>query len=88
MIHTNLSTLQTIGILCLTALLLLLFSLRYDPQKPHARYLRHGVTGLLMLFIWNLLPLPDLGVNPLSVMVTGAFGLPGLGLTAVMNLLP
>ena len=84
----DLSILQTIGILCLTALLLLLFSLRYDPQKPHARYLRHGVMGLLLLFSWNLLPLPDLGVNPLSVMVTGALGTPGLGLMAVINLLP
>lgn len=84
----DLSILQTIGILCLTALLLLLFSLRYDPQKPHARYLRHGVMGLLLLFGWNLLPLPDLGVNPLSVMVTGALGTPGLGLMAVINLLP
>lgn len=84
----DLSTLQTIGILCLTALLLTAFSLRYDPQKPHARYLRRGVTGLLLLTAWNLLPLPRLGVNPLSVMVTGALGLPGVGLMAVMNLLP
>ena len=84
----DLSILQTIGILCASAVLLLLFALRYDPQKPHARYLRHGVVGLLMLFTWNLLPLPDLGVNPLSVMVTGVLGLPGLGLTAVMNMLP
>lgn len=82
------STLQTIGVLCLTALILAILVLRYDPQKPHARYLRHGVVGLLMLCIWNLLPLPTLGVNPLSVMVTGALGLPGLGLVAVMNMLP
>lgn len=84
----DISTLQTIGVLCLTALLLTLFSLRYDPQKPHARYLRHGVVGLLMLCTWNLLPLPQLGVNPLSVMVTGSLGIPGLGLVAVMNMLP
>ena len=84
----NQSILQTIGILCASAVLLLLFALRYDPQKPHARYLRHGVVGLLLLCTWNLLPLPDLGINPLSVMVTGALGLPGVGLTAVMNLLP
>ena len=84
----DMTILQTIGILCLAALVLLLFSLRYDPQKPHARYLRHGVMGLLLLCAWNLLPLPHLGVNPLSVMVTGALGAPGLGLMAVMNLLP
>ena len=84
----DMSILQTVGILCITALLLLLFSLWYDPQKPHARYLRHGVMGLLLLCAWNLLPLPDLGINPLSVMVTGSLGAPGLGLMAVINLLP
>ncbi len=82
------SRLQSLAILIPAALLLTLFSLRYDPQKPHARWLRHGVVGLLMLCVWNLLPLPHLGVNPLSAMVTGALGLPGLGLVAVMNMLP
>ena len=80
--------LQTICILCVTALALYLLVMRYDPQRPHARYIRHGVTGLLMLLLWNLLPLPHLGVNPLSVMITGALGTPGLGLMAVVNLLP
>ena len=84
----TISILQSIAVLILTALLLTLFALRYDPQKPHARYLRHGVVGLLLLCIWNLLPLPALRVNPLSVMVTGSLGIPGLGLVAVMNLLP
>ncbi len=82
------STLQSIVILILTALALLAFSLHFDPQKPHARWLRRGVCGLLMLCAWNALPLPELGVNPLSVMVTGSLGLPGLGLMAVANLLP
>ena len=82
------SPLETIAVLVLTALLLTWFSLRYDPQKPHARWLRHGVVGLLMLCTWNCLPLPELGVNPLSVMVTGALGVPGLGLVAVMNMFP
>ena len=80
--------LHSVALLALSALLLTLFALRYDPQKPHARYLRHGVMGLLLLCGWNLLPLPDLGVNPLSVMVTGMLGTPGLGLMAVINLLP
>lgn len=81
------STLQSIGILCIAALLLYLLAVRYDPQKPHARWLRHGVTGLLLLTVWNLFPLPHVGVNPLSVMVTGALGLPGVGLMAVMNMI-
>ena len=82
------SALQSLALLTVTALALTWFSLRYDPQKPHARYLRHGVVGLLLLCIWNCLPLPQVGVNPLSAMVTGALGLPGLGLVAVMNMLP
>ena len=80
--------LQTILILPLAAACVALFAMRFDPQKPHARWLRHGVVGLLILCLWNLLPLPHLGVNPLSVMVTGTLGAPGLGLVAVMNLLP
>ena len=80
--------LPTILVLCLTAALLALLVLRYDPQRPHARWLRHWVTGMLLLTTWNLLPLPHLGVNPLSVMITGALGMPGLGLMAVANLLP
>lgn len=84
----DMTILYTLGALCATALLLLLFSLRYDPQKPHARVVRHGVVGLLLLCVWNLLPLPDLGVNPLSVLVTGMLGASGLGLMAVMNMLP
>ena len=61
---------------------------RYDPKKPHARLLRHGVVGLMMLWGWNLLPLPHIGVNPFSAWVTGALGLPGAGLMAAVNLLP
>lgn len=69
----------------LTALALYLLCIRFDPKKPHARWLRHGVMGVLMLTLWNALPLPHLGMNPLSVMATGALGLPGMGLMAVIN---
>ena len=84
----SVSLLKSILLLTMTALALLVFSLRFDPQRPHARWLRRGVSGLMLLCLWNLLPLPQLGVNPLSVMVTGSLGLPGLGLMAVANLLP
>ncbi len=59
--------------------------LQYDPQRPHAQWIRHGVTGLMLLLIWNLLPLPDVGVNPVTVAVAGTLGLPGAGLVAVMG---
>ena len=84
----SLSILQSILLLCLTALALLLFALRFDPQRAHAKHLRRCVCGLLLLCVWNALPLPALGINPLSVIVTGSLGMPGLGLMAVANLLP
>lgn len=77
-----------IAVLVIAVLLLYLLCMRYDPKKPHARLLRHGVMGLMLLLGWNALPLPHLGMNPLSVMATGALGLPGLGLMAVVNMLP
>ena len=80
--------LQGIPMLIATALALLAFSVWFDPQRPHARWLRRSVTGLIMLCVWNALPLPELGINPLSVMITGSLGLPGLGLMAVAILLP
>lgn len=68
-----------------TALALYLLCVRYDPKKPHARMLRHGVVGLMLLTLWNALPLPHIGMNPLSAMAAGALGLPGVGLMAVIN---
>lgn len=79
---------QMLLVLILAAGMLYVCCLRYDPQRFHARVLRCGAAGLLMLLVWNLLPLPHLGVNPLSALLTGALGLPGLGLMAVMQLLP
>ncbi len=80
--------LAAMALIILTAALLLLFALRYDPQRPHARWLRRAVTGVLLLALWNALPLPHLGMNPLSVLAAGALGLPGVGLMAVVNMLP
>ena len=78
----------SIALFTIAALILHLLCQRYDPKKPHARMIRHGVVGLMLLLGWNALSLPHVGVNPLSVMTTGALGLPGLGLMAVINLLP
>ena len=80
--------LTSLSVLCTAAAALYLLCMRYDPKKPHARVLRHGVVGLMILLGWNMLPLPPIGVNPLSVITTGALGLPGLGLMAAVSLLP
>lgn len=69
-------------------LALLLFALGFDPARFHARALRWSALGLLALLLWNALPLPHLGVNPLSALTAGALGLPGLGLLAVLAQLP
>lgn len=79
---------QTLLPLPAAAMALYLLCMHYDPKKPHARILRHGVVGLMMLLGWNLLTLPHIGVNPLSAWVAGALGLPGVGLMAAVNLLP
>lgn len=75
-------------LLALSAAGLYWLCMRYNPQQAHARWLRRGVSGFLMLMAWNLLPLPHLGVNVLSVLLTGSLGVPGLGLMAVINALP
>lgn len=67
---------------------LFLLVARYDPSRPYARALRSLVTGLFLLMAWNALSLPRLGINPLSMWLTGSLGLPGLLLMAVLNRLP
>ena len=80
--------LTSLMLLPAAALALYILCQRYDPKKPHARMLRQGVVGLMLLLGWNLLPLPHIGINPISAWVTGALGLPGAGLMAAINLLP
>lgn len=73
-------------VLALAALVLVLFllALRYDPVRPAAKALRHGVVGLALLLVWNAAFTPRLGINPLSAWLAGALQLPGLGLLAVL----
>lgn len=75
----------SLSALCASSFALYLLCMRFDPKKPHARMLRHGVIGLMLLLCWNLLPLPHIGMNPVSVMATGSLGLPGLALMAAVN---
>ena len=37
---------------------------------------------------WNLLPLPHVGINPISSLLTGALGISGLPLTVFLNMMP
>ena len=60
---------------------LFLLVARYDPARPYARALRSLVAGLFLLMAWNALSLPCLGVNPLSMWLTGSLGLTSAAIT-------
>lgn len=78
---------RIVGLAAGAGFIILLLSFCYDPMKYHAKLLKCSVKGLGLLLMWNAL-LPRLGVNPLSALVAGALGLPGLGLLAVLARLP
>lgn len=62
-------------------------SRQYDPQKRSGRVIAQVLTGFLLLTAWNALAAPQVGVNPISAWLTGTLGLPGVGLTVLLNLL-
>ena len=62
-------------------------SQRYDPQKRSGSLIAQVLTGFLLLTVWNALAAPQVGVTPLSAWLTGALGLPGVGLTVLLNML-
>ena len=55
---------------------------RYDPMRPMSRLLNCVTAGMLALSLWNLLPIMHLGINPLSAIVAGWLGAPGIALLA------
>ena len=64
-----------------------LLSRRYDPQKPSGKLVEQLLTGFLLLVLWNAIAAPQVGLNPFSAWLTGALGLPGVGLTVLLNML-
>ena len=79
--------LRIIGVLAFVVGLLWLLSIRYDPEKRSGRIIAQVLTGFLLLTVWNALAAPQANVNPLSAWLTGTLGLPGVGLTVLLNLL-
>ena len=67
---------------------MLLPALRFDPQARSAKAMRAGAWGFALICLWNMLPLPPVGVNPLSAVVAGSLGLPGVGLLCILRMLP
>lgn len=82
MIHPRLILLW-LGLLAVCTLLVF----HYDPARPSARVLRAGLWGLALVIGWNALSLPHIGVNPLSVLLAGSLGLPGLAALSVLAML-
>ena len=79
--------LRLLGFLVAVVAALWWLSRRYDPRKPTCRVIEQLLTGFLLLTVWNALAAPQVGVNPLSAWLTGTLGLPGVGLTVLLNLL-
>lgn len=67
---------------------LYLLSKAYRPDAFHARMLEHLVFGLFLLLLWNAcLPQHPLGINPLSMLLSGSLGLPGAAALLLMRFL-
>lgn len=60
----------------------------YRPGTWSARLLNCWTFGTVLLMAWNLLPLPHVGINPISSLLTGALGISGLPLTVFLNMMP
>ena len=60
----------------------------YRPCTWGARLLNCWTFGTVLLMAWNLLPLPHVGINPISSLLTGALGISGLPLTVFLNMMP
>lgn len=64
-----------------------LLTMRCDPRGRVWRTIGQVIAGFLLLTAWNALTANPVGINPFSAWLTGALGLPGVGLTALLNLL-
>ena len=68
--------------------LTLLLCLCYRHGTWGARLLNCWTCGTVLVMAWNLLPLPHVGINPISSLLTGALGISGLPLTVFLNMMP
>lgn len=82
---------ETIMLLCIAGILLaLLFRLMLQPLRLAWKLLLGGLCGLLSLWLVGLtagltgLAIP---INPITVLISGALGIPGLILLALLQLI-
>jgi inhibitor of the pro-sigma K processing machinery len=71
-------------------LLIYIAGVHVKPYKPAWKLLERGLLGIGILLVWNLLAAPfelSIGLNPLTALVAGMLGVPGLGLLLVLRLM-
>ena len=69
-------------------ILIYIAGVRVEPYKPAWKLLERGLLGVGVLMAWNLLAAPfdlAIGLNPLTAIVTGMLGVPGLGLLLILR---
>jgi inhibitor of the pro-sigma K processing machinery len=79
-----------IGLYAGLLLLIYIAGTRIEPYKPAWKLLERGLLGLGILLVWNLLATPfdlGIGVNPVTALVAGALGMPGLGLLLIIRMM-
>ena len=84
---------ENIVLIALYAGLLLLIyiaGVHVEPYKPAWKLLERGLLGVGVLMVWNLLAAPfdlSIGLNPVTAIITGMLGAPGLGLLLVLKIM-
>jgi len=71
-------------------LLIYIVGVHVEPYKPAWKILERGLFGVVVLLLWNLLAAPFelyIGLNPLTAIITGMLGAPGLGLLLVLRIM-
>ena len=79
-----------IGLYAGLLLLIYIAGVHVEPYKPAWKLLERGLLGVGVLLVWNLLATPfdlAIGLNPLTAIVTGMLGVPGLGLLLVLRIM-
>ncbi len=82
--------LMLIGIYAGLLLIIYIAGVRIEPYKPAWKLLERGILGAGILLVWNLLAAPlnlAVGLNPITALITGALGAPGLGLLLIIKVM-
>ncbi len=79
-----------IGLYAGLLLLIYIAGSRIEPYKPAWKLLERGILGAGVIFVWNLLASPlhmAVSLNPITALIAGALGAPGLGLLLIIKIM-